>query len=89
LWKKLILPKHLTITLHPRFNNREQKLILRYNLSGINWILRIILNISRRYMQLEITDDQIIIPIPTTDLPYKIQDISGNEITINLKRRNT
>ena len=87
MWKKLILPEHLTLKLYPHFNNNEQKLILNYNLSGTNWILKIILNITRRYIQIEITDTQIIIPIPNSDLPYKIEDISGNEITINLKRR--
>jgi len=87
LWKKLILPEYLTLTLNPRFNNQHQKLILSYNLSGTNWILNLILNIARRYTPIEITSTQIIIPIPNTDLPYKIEDISGNEITINLKRR--
>ncbi len=87
MWKKLILPEHLTLKLNPRFNSQQQKLILSYNLSGSNWILKIILNIARRYINIEITDDQISIPIPNSDLPYEIQDISGNEITINLKRR--
>ena len=87
MWKKLILPKHLTLTLNPQFNSHEQKLILNYNLSGTNWILETILNIARRYTRIKITSTQIIIPIPKSDLPYKIQDISGNEITINLKRR--
>ena len=86
MWKKLILPEHLTLTINPRFNTDQQKLILNYNLSGTNWILNIILNIARRYAQIQITSTQIIIPIPRTDLPYKIEYISGNEITINLKR---
>ena len=87
MWKKLILPEHITLKLYPRFSSQHQKLILNYNLSGTNWILKIILNIARRYMQIEVTDEQISIPIPNSDLPYKVQDISGSEITINLKRR--
>ena len=87
MWKKLILPEHLTITLYPRFNNQHQQLILDYHLSGSNWILKTILNIARRFTNIEITDKQIIIPIPQSDLPYKIQDISGDKITIKLKRR--
>ncbi len=87
MWKKLILPKYLTLTINPRFNTEQQKLILNYNLSGSNWIFKTILNIARRYTQVQITSTQIIIPIPNSDLPYKTENISGNEITINLKRR--
>jgi hypothetical protein len=86
LWKKLILPEQITLTLQPRFNTHQQQLILNYNLSGSNWILNIILNIARRYAQIEITSNQIIIPVQK-DMPYRINNISGHDITINLKRR--
>ncbi|KAA3618244.1 MAG: hypothetical protein D8M58_21860 [Calditrichaeota bacterium] len=86
MWKKLILPRKIILTIQPRFNSHEQKLILKYNLSGMNWILKLILNIARRYARIKITATKIIIPLQS-DMPYRIEDISGHDITINLKRR--
>ena len=90
MWKA-ILPREVILTLYPTFDPDKQQLRCGYQIDGmpvLEWIakqvVKIIGNVNTEHIK--VTPYEIILNFPNKSLPYKIEDITVGDITIQLKK---